>query len=669
MENRFDNRFDNKLNMLGILTTSTDNPNGRGDGGIFINSQSSLQFTIKRISRAPLNEETNMPKHYTGYLDSLCGGYETYDDVSLEDDKRIAKFRNEFEQKVFVFRGRRDSYYNVSKIQKETVIQPRTNAKGHLATQYVSLPVFQTSASIAEWERDNRISLKRNVDSYEDFISQLKKKNPIGLVEGFQEPMSSPFIIWCDVDNNEYHALGYFEKCIVSNAGYQFVYDYLGKISFSDEILKGTIHPIDFNPTILYMEEECYSELYNRFARHEVDEIISEAESSINAQTGNEVSTVEQPRNKEVFEIPADKTDESSLLELCRFHAHKNNLFYDFSDIINFHTAVKTRSLVILSGMSGTGKSRLVDTYARALNLKPEQTLIIPVRPSWNDDSDLLGYVDLNKMVYRPSETGFIELLIEANANPDQLYLVCFDEMNLARVEHYFSQFLSILEKPAGSERKLRIYSESLKGLYNASAYPNEIDIKDNIIFVGTVNIDESTYHFSDKVLDRSNVLQLKVLDYSTEWKKPSYGAPPNLTWSTDDFKYYIKEPDDNKYSEHRKCLWEIHNKLQFINSSLGVGPRVVKQIERYLCNIPSINIINKESAEKEGFDVQLVQRIFTKLRGSEDKLKKLYDVEADKCSILDDIFDKYAELSSFEKSRAALERKKEELRIYGYCI
>ena len=350
------------------------------------------------------------------------------------------------------------------------------------------------------------------------------------------------------------------------------------------------------------------------------------------------------------------------------YNAYKSNLYYDIFDLANFHAAVKTRSLVILSGMSGTGKSRLVEVYAQALGIKPECKLIIPVRPSWNDDSDLLGYVDLNKMVYRPSETGFIEILRDAEKNKDQIYLVCFDELNLARVEHYFSQLLTILEKPARSDRKLRIYSDSLKGFYNASEYPSEITIGDNIFFVGTVNIDESTYHFSDKVLDRSNVIQLNVLDYSTEWKRLNYGSVPPLTWSKDEFVKLINEPEDNDFIEFRRFLWEMHQCLQAVDVTLGVGPRVVKQIERYLCNFSSIN----ESSEDEkviSFDIQLVQRIFTKIRGSEDKLRKLFVTENGTCSVLDIVFDKYSKLSRFEKSRAALARKKEELKIYGYCI
>ena len=192
-------------------------------------------------------------------------------------------------------------------------------------------------------------------------------------------------------------------------------------------------------------------------------------------------------------------------------------------------------------------------------------------------------------------------------------------------------------------------------------------NVGDNIIFVGTVNIDESTYHFSDKVLDRSNVIQLRILDYSSEWKKPNYANIQSPKWTKEEFIGLIKETDETDYLEHRKCLWAIHKKLQEINESMGIGPRIDKQIERYLCNYPKL--IDSQVAENDSFDIQLVQRVLTKIRGSEDKLRALFDVDAGYCSILDSIFDEYSFLSTFDKSRSVLARKKEELKIYGYCI
>lgn len=92
--------------------------------------------------------------------------------------------------------------------------------------------------------------------------------------------------------------------------------------------------------------------------------------------------------------------------------------------------------------------------------------------------------------------------------------MVVFDEMNLARVEHYFSQFLSVLEMKPDS-RKIKLYNKELESrMYNNEKYPSSITIKSNVLFVGTVNTDESTYQFSDKVLDRANVINLKMIPF-----------------------------------------------------------------------------------------------------------------------------------------------------------
>lgn len=145
---------------------------------------------------------------------------------------------------------------------------------------------------------------------------------------------------------------------------------------------------------------------------------------------------------------------------------------------------------------------------------------MIPVRPNWSDDSDLIGFVDSMHSVYRPDDAGFVNTLIEASKaeNQDKLYLICFDEMNLARVEHYFSQFLSILEMPE-QNRFLKLYAKEYETrLYNVDKYLSSVKIGNNLRFIGTVNMDESTFHFSDKVLDRANVIQLDLVPY-TEWR------------------------------------------------------------------------------------------------------------------------------------------------------
>ena len=123
--------------------------------------------------------------------------------------------------------------------------------------------------------------------------------------------------------------------------------------------------------------------------------------------------------------------DEWEFIEHFEAVAKKDGLFYTKKDLINFHAAVKSSSLVILSGLSGTGKSQLVQCYAKALGLIDDSFHMIPVRPNWNDDSDLIGFVDSMHMVYRPSDAGFINILMEAcqERNKNKLYIICLGKL------------------------------------------------------------------------------------------------------------------------------------------------------------------------------------------------------------------------------------------------
>jgi hypothetical protein len=356
----------------------------------------------------------------------------------------------------------------------------------------------------------------------------------------------------------------------------------------------------------------------------------------------------------------------------------EQGLLYDEMDLYNFHTAMKSSNLVILAGMSGTGKSKLVQAYGEALGLYDDyQMTFIPVRPSWTDDADLIGYADTLNCVYRPGDSGVINALLSAEQNKNKLHIICFDEMNLARVEHYFSQFLSVLELDSGPSKVLQLYNEDLKDrLNNSAAYPPIIPIGENVIFIGTVNLDESTYHFSDKLLDRANVITLNVLSFESlkvltqeVRRKPVEKA--NGTISFELFNSYRnRNRDIHMLDRELELLWEIHTELQKVNKNLGAGPRIVRQIDIYLKNLPKTSHFTR----KEAFDKQVVQRILTKVRGPEDQLKKfigLYDKQTENIeeSKLGDILDKYQEVSEFYETRNVLIHKAKELKFNGYTL
>lgn len=431
------------------------------------------------------------------------------------------------------------------------------------------------------------------------------------------------------------------------------------------ELLKKSSYKFE---NILYVPSDLLYNYLKKISKN--DDTISLKEINLNSELSSQ--------NKRIIEN--DLNLNNKILEVLKNNIAKKNLYYTESDLVNFHVSMKAEGMVILSGLSGTGKSKLVTEYANALGISDSkieensQLQFISVRPFWADDSDLLGYADTVNNVYRPGDSGLVDTLIAAQNHPDKLFIIVFDEMNLARVEHYFSQFLSVLEMEK-ENRVLTLYNPQLeKRLYNSEKYPSTIRIKENVLFVGTVNADESTYQFSDKVLDRSNVITLEMVPFNeiTGYNTSSNEGFISNSVTSKEFNDLKQNNMQAGLTQNEKgMLWELHQSLNKIDKNIGIGWRIVKQINDYLINIPTDN--NAFSRQK-AFDMQIVQRILTKIRGSEEQIRRLVgDTESsDQNNFqgeLADIFDKYLDTSQFEKSREVLARKARELDLYGFTV
>lgn len=391
--------------------------------------------------------------------------------------------------------------------------------------------------------------------------------------------------------------------------------------------------------------------------------ILDETVQLIMAETTNEIGD-----EKDSF--TSNNTDAFSEQEfIAQFLScvEQKGFLYDKKDLYNFHVAAKSSKLLILSGMSGIGKSALVRLYGEALGLSASQMAFLPVRPSWMDDGDILGYLDKNSMLYYSSDTGLAELLVEASKHPEKMYMVCFDEMNLARVEHYFAQFISVLEKK--DSRKIQLYNPSLENrVHNSHLYPAQISIGDNVLFMGTVNMDESTYHFSDKVLDRANVITLHQRKFADMKSFCPVKDGLFVPISADAYrKFRVENKKVRLSNEELELLDALNEALQESRVSRGIGYRVAFDIDRYVENIPSL----KDFTRGDGLDLQIVQRILTKVRGSREQLQTLLSMTDDGKvgGKLMDLFATYKNVSSFTESKKVLMRKAKELKLYDYTI
>jgi len=655
-----------------------------GRTAVFINTRGEIQYNVKSLS---VNNDIN-EEQFTGYIDSVQNLGSFVDDQYSTAEERVNKFSEYYSESLFVFSHKVDSMGNQKIDSAEVVPYPEKVDKN---SKFVAIPCFSGKWDCDEIRANNHWQLFREYENFSGFYDCLIQNQSVGRIYNFQTNIAEncpEFIIW--KDDQKMCAIGPVKAISRSAKEHLLIQinieDYC-EINLEDENddIREYIVSTDTNPTLLHISEEKYIDIINRMTLKVAGRSVAMISKDTSAfQTveqkvsgEGEVPTENSKYNQETCpeslkELPiGNTTDETAIFEFFHYHSQNSKLFYAPKDIVNFHTAIKTGSLVILSGMSGTGKSSLVDTYAKALGVGKNNVLMIPVRPAWNDDSDLLGYLDLIHMVYRPSDTGFINKIVEASQNKDKLFFVCFDEMNLARVEHYFSQFLSILEKPVGA-RKLVLYDKQYENkIYNSLDYPQEIPIGDNVKFIGTVNIDESTYHFSDKVLDRANVISLEILDYSRpeNWKVDKYRAANTPEWTNEDFKQILKGADTmlNCQDRLREFLWEIHILLHNTNPNLGVGPRIVKSIEAYLRNLPKGDS-KYVLSDQEGIDYQVAQRVLTKIRGPQEQLKELLLMQ-EGTNMLTVLFDNYSDISEFKRCRQIIEQKEKELKVYGYCL
>lgn len=657
---------------IGILA-SVDESYGRDN--VFINKGSYIQYRVKSLL---LPQES--PNFLSGFISSFEDDSEINDDEYSSEEERINNFEETVKDKLFVYsyRVNEEGHANLGNRKTSLVKRPEKITRD---TYFYAVPVFcsKNNDTSREWELERKWSLFREYENKEEFIEFLKNKKPVGSTYGYYPDAFTPsFVIWLDDDGTMY-AIGHvIDNRHNTQGGLIIECDKIAIVNI-DEFDEFWVYQASLNPTLMFIPEEIYAKVEDKLLKTSSVEKIGERveidlQNNSNKMRENVSANAESTKwEEELIEIDVSEKTDDLIIKSMDYHSQKRNLFYNVKDFVNIHTALKCSSLVILSGLSGTGKSAIVDIYARALGINntgnPDENrlLFIPVRPSWNDDSDLLGYVDLVHMVYRASDSGFVDFLVRAQKeeNKNKLFIVCFDEMNLARVEHYFSQFLSLLERPA-NQRELQLYDKQYSGrLYNSTEYPNRIKIGDNVKFIGTVNIDESTYHFSDKVLDRANVIQLDVLNYANMWTKTKYASLGNINWTIDDYNSITVTNSDEDMQLVHQLLWDIHTLLHSANSKYGVGPRIVKSIEMYLWNLPKSGI--GEFSYSDGIDLQIAQRVLTKVRGPENQLGEILDEKSENNIYL--ILDKYHDLSKFSICRDIVQQKQKELESYGYCI
>ena len=284
---------------------------------------------------------------------------------------------------------------------------------------------------------------------------------------------------------------------------------------------------------------------------------------------------------------------------------------YTYNQLSNLYLSLKTKPFTILAGISGTGKSKIIRLFADSINA--DYTLI-SIRPDWNDSTELLGYKNLDDKFIKGQLT---KTILKAKQNKNKPHLICLDEMNLARVEYYLSDYLSIIEsrKKVGQE----IITDDIVQFEENNETIN-LHIPDNIYIIGTVNMDDSTFQFSRKVLDRANTIEFSDVDldnlfFENNEEVESLNVSNNFLKTT-----YLKTMDiEEEYREYAK---EINKKIIEINEILKKSQkqfayRVRDEILFYMVENKKANLLHEDIA----FDYQIMQKILPAISGSEESV------------------------------------------------
>ncbi|WP_419940329.1 hypothetical protein [Candidatus Palauibacter sp.] len=265
-----------------------------------------------------------------------------------------------------------------------------------------------------------------------------------------------------------------------------------------------------------------------------------------------------------------------------------------------------------------------------------DNSVVVPVRPDWVDNRGLLGY--FNPLTNEYSTTPFLSLLLDAQAEVERAqkekrdpypFFVVLDEMNLARVEHYFSDFLSALE--SGEPIPLHNSQEIEEG-QSESEVPRNLRVPDNVFFTGTVNVDETTYVFSPKVLDRAFTIEFDRVDlkgYTTGEGSDELSA---LDLSADDEGLRLtpySKPGRDDWLEFTKLgrgrfyqtLLELQGILEPEHRHFGY--RVANEIARFV-NLAAQQSTDSEKAAAAAFDLALLQKVLPKFHGTQQELEPL---------------------------------------------
>ena len=317
-------------------------------------------------------------------------------------------------------------------------------------------------------------------------------------------------------------------------------------------------------------------------------------------------------------------------------------LVYSDKLITRFVSSLLTKPFVILTGLSGSGKTKLAQAYVQWICQEESQYRIIPVGADWTNREPLLGYPNaLKPEEYVKPDSGVIELILQANSNPELPHFLILDEMNLSHVERYFADFLSVME----SNEEIPLYADGTVD----NSVPSKLKVPANLFIIGTVNIDETTNMFSPKVLDRANTIEFRINNSEMEGflgKAKDLNMKALLAKGANMAQSFIILSNNKSFTtkdldEINKTLLNFFGELQKTGAEFGY--RSASEILRL---INQLDTLDKVLTTSEKLDVAIMQKLLPKLHGSRRKLSPTLETLGGFCltedlKVVKDVFEK----------------------------
>ncbi|MDF0720752.1 DUF3578 domain-containing protein [Kaistella sp. PBT33-4] len=319
------------------------------------------------------------------------------------------------------------------------------------------------------------------------------------------------------------------------------------------------------------------------------------------------------------------------------------NVNLKFSETLTqrFVASLLTKPFVILTGLSGSGKTKLAQAFVQWICQDESQYRIIPVGADWTNREPLLGYPNaLKPEEYVKPDSGVLDLIIQANNQPDLPHFLILDEMNLSHVERYFADFLSVME----SKEEIPLYAEGTV----QNGIPARLKLPSNLFIIGTVNIDETTNMFSPKVLDRANTIEFRV---TQDEMKNFLGNIKDINMGTltgngaGMAKSFLELAASKEFAtagitEINEALLQFFGELKKTGAEFGY--RTAIEILRL---IHQLTVLDYTLTAHQKIDIAIMQKLLPKLHGSRRKLCPVLETLGSFCitgdiKIIKDVFE-----------------------------